>query len=126
MTDVRELVLVRHGRPDMRTDRPAATWELRDDARPDVVLLAEALPKASVVVASDEPKAAQTAKIVHEVVGGEFRLDVRLREVTRPDAWTPDYRARAARYLARGHESGWEPTHRVRARMVRAMSGLPA
>lgn len=126
MADGRELVLVRHGQPDVREDEPAETWELRDDARTDVLLLAEALPKARVIASSDEPKAERTATIIREVVGGELHVDVRLREVTRPVAWVADYEERGARYLTRGHEPGWEPADRVRTRVIEAMSELPS
>jgi broad specificity phosphatase PhoE len=126
MTDARELVLVRHGPPDIRVNQPAPTWQLCDDGRADVALLAEALPRAPVVVTSDEPKAVQTAEILHVVVGGDLRVDVRLREAIRPDAWVTDYEVRAARYLTRGHEPGWEPAHDVRDRVREAIGELPS
>lgn len=126
MIDGRTIVLVRHGRPDIRMDQPAPTWQLREDGRADVLRLAETLPNAPVVISSDEPKAVQTAEIVHGVVGGDLRLDGRLREAKRPDVWTTDYEVRAARYLTRGHEPGWEPAHVVRNRVVEAADELPA
>lgn len=118
------LILVRHGRPAVRKDRPSATWELQRDVRPEVLRLARALPQTPTITSSDEPKAAQTAELIRDVVGGDLRADARLREVTRPDRWLLDYDEVAASYLSGEQQSGWEPIDRVLARVTEAMSEL--
>lgn len=118
------LILVRHGRPAVRRDRPSTTWELEGDARPEVLRLARALPQTPTVTSSDEPKAVQTAELIRDVVGGDLRVDARLREVTRPDRWLLDYDELAARYLSGEQQPDWEPADRVLARVTAAMNEL--
>ncbi len=69
------LHLVRHGRPAIDNTTPARAWRLHVDARDDVQRLRDsgALPPRAIWYSSPEPKALETAVLLHpselEVVG---------------------------------------------------------
>ncbi len=116
------LHLVRHGPPLVTPGLPAARWRLD----PDRVSEVERLGTSGVLPAygapwftSTEPKAAQTARLLHpaEPVTG---LDG-LREVARPAGWfdAAESIASVARSLERPEvpaRAGWETAASVRAR----------
>ena len=65
-----QLLLVKHALPDIQPDVPSRAWRLGEQGRVQSALLAETLrPYApSVVITSDEPKAAETGRVVAEVL----------------------------------------------------------
>jgi broad specificity phosphatase PhoE len=76
------LVLVKHSLPAIDPQVPASTWPLSDEGRRRCEPLAEQMRAfgPSRLVASDEPKAAETARLVGESLGLRLDLDERLRE----------------------------------------------
>uniref|UniRef100_UPI00286AD616 histidine phosphatase family protein n=1 Tax=Phenylobacterium sp. TaxID=1871053 RepID=UPI00286AD616 len=80
------LILVRHSIPDIREDRPNPEWRLsqagRADARRLGARLAAYAPQAA--VASPEPKALETARIIAEPLGLSVEVDADLAEHRRP------------------------------------------
>jgi broad specificity phosphatase PhoE len=76
------IILVRHARPVIVPDMPAAAWRLAPDARADVARLAEAMRAhgAGGVIASPEPKARRTAEVIAERLGLSLTTDDAFRE----------------------------------------------
>lgn len=112
MTTTRRIHLVRHGRPEVEQDRPAAAWHLAPDAVEDVqrLRLSGRLPERARWLSSPEPKARETAALLTdgpvEVVDG-FAEQVRLH-----GGWVPDLAAVRRQAFARPKDSvheGWEP-----------------
>ncbi len=64
------LFLVKHAPPDIEPNVPAKAWRLSEKGREQSALLAEALRlyPPSVVITSEEPKAAETGHIIAEVL----------------------------------------------------------
>ena len=76
------LLLVKHALPDIRPNVPAREWRLGERGRAQSARLAEALRPYSpgVVISSDEPKAAETGRIVAEALGLPYRAAPGLNE----------------------------------------------
>ncbi len=76
------LLLVKHALPDVRPDVPAKRWLLGEQGRAQSLLLAEQLRRydPSVVITSDEPKAAETGRLVAEALGVPRRSAPELHE----------------------------------------------
>lgn len=87
------------------------------------MLLAHALPTdlAPFVLASDERKAAETARVIGMRRGLEAVNDERLREVDRPQNWDDEYRSLVVRYLGGEAMACWEPQPSVVARFGAAI-----
>lgn len=101
------LLLVRHAMPEAVAQGRAAARSLR-------------LPADALLVASDEPKAAQT---LHEATGGTpVLVDAGFGEVRRPHGWLPDHRERARAYVDGVQHDGWEPRAAVVARFDAAIA----
>ncbi len=87
-SSVRRLILVRHSLPQIRPDAPARSWPLCDEGRrrcaPLAHRLAEYAPAA--IVASVEPKAAETAQIVATALGLPHETQEGLHEHERDNA----------------------------------------
>ena len=68
---MRKLILIKHAAPLVVPGTPTAKWKLSDKGRESCAPLAEALRAhaPAVVVASEEPKAAETAEIVARRLG---------------------------------------------------------
>jgi broad specificity phosphatase PhoE len=68
---MRKLILVKHCPPEVVPDVPSERWRLSEKGRALATPLAEALrPHAPVVVvSSEEPKAAETARLIAERLG---------------------------------------------------------
>ncbi|MDP2772025.1 MAG: phosphoglycerate mutase family protein [Nocardioides sp.] len=79
------LFLVRHGRPLVDRDRPAAEWELDPAGFDDVWALRESgrLPQRAAWFCSPEPKAVATAQLLTE---GDVGIVDDLREHEHPSA----------------------------------------
>ncbi|WP_310962880.1 histidine phosphatase family protein [Nocardioides terrisoli] len=109
---VRHIHLVRHGRPLVRPDQPAASWHLDPAAHADVVRLRESgrLPTRARWFTSPEPKARETAALLTDApveVVDDLAEQVRMHA-----AWIPDLdtvRRRAFAHPAEPAYDGWEP-----------------
>jgi len=122
-----QVVLVRHAMPETEPDVPAERWRLGDDGRAAARELADALPRASFALTSDEPKAQQTAEELVAVCGGTLAVDARVAETRRPHVWDVRFRELARQYVAGRRHPGWEPHDGVVARFDAAIrAGLGA
>ncbi len=123
------LHLVRHGRPLVRRDRPAATWDLDPVAFDDVWSLRESgrLPGQAVWFSSPEAKAVQTAQLLTEC---EIGIVDDLREHVRDSSdWISDFDAvvrRAFEHPGRPAYDGWEPLEACQSRVTKAVRGILA
>ncbi len=119
----RGVILVRHAMPEVTRGLASALWPLSEAAKEDCVLLAHALPAGpgSIIVTSDERKAAETATVIAMRRGRDVVHDERLREVDRPQTWDDDYRSLVLRYLGGEARAGWEPQGSVIARFGAAI-----
>ncbi len=121
--------LVRHGRPLIRRDQPAHTWELDPAGFDDVWALRESgrLPTDAVWFCSPEPKATATAQLLTEQ---EVGVVTGLREHVRDSTdWIEDFEATVGRAFADPDTpayAGWEPLARCRDRVNRAVGGILA
>ncbi|PUA80704.1 histidine phosphatase family protein [Nocardioides currus] len=118
------LHLVRHGRPLVEPDRPAADWELDPAGFDDVWALRERLPGRAAWFCSPEPKAQQTAQLLTE---GDVGIVDDLREHERAAGWLDDFAERVEAAFARPDEPaapGWEPLADTRARVVPAVGRI--
>ncbi len=116
------LHLVRHGRPAVDTGKPARTWRLHVDARYDVKRLRDsgALPPRAVWYSSPEPKALETAVLLHPS-GIEVLED--LREAERGPVWLggDEFVTSVRRSFETEDAPGaatWEPLAATRRRVV--------
>lgn len=78
----RKLVLVRHSLPEFVTGMPASQWQLSAEGRQRCETLAGRLATydLAAVVASEEPKAAETGRIVARILGLPFKMAPGLHE----------------------------------------------
>jgi broad specificity phosphatase PhoE len=79
------LLLVRHSLPELDPSVPAEEWRLSEEGRRRCVALAERLAgyEPSVLIASTEPKALETAELVAPALGLQVELADGLRETAR-------------------------------------------
>ncbi|KRE94688.1 hypothetical protein ASG76_09785 [Nocardioides sp. Soil774] len=117
------LHLVRHGRPLVVPDVPAAEWDLDPAAYDDVWALRSGgrLPTRAAWFSSPEPKAMQTAQLLTDADVGVLPD---LREHERTGEWVEDFTAAVRRAFAVPEEpavAGWEPLTTCRDRVVPAV-----
>jgi broad specificity phosphatase PhoE len=113
--------------PEIRPHAPAERWELGGEGRAAARALAGALPRAPLTLASDEPKAQQTAEEVVAVCGGTLAVDARVAETWRPHVWDPEFPVLAWEYVGGRRHDGWEAHDAVVARFDAAVrAGLRA
>ena len=123
------LTLVRHGRPVIDPDLPAAAWTLDPDGLPSLRRLRLSLPDDAAWFSSPEPKATATAAVLTD--RPVVRVDD-LREAERPAMWFDDpaaFTAAVRRSIERPDVpalGGWEPVSATRSRVVAAVRGLLA
>ena len=121
------LYLVRHGRPAVDADVPAAEWPLDPEHFDDVWALRESgrLPRRAAWFCSPEQKAVMTAQLLTE---SEVGIVDGLREQVREGAgWLDDFDGTVRRALAdpdRPAHDGWEPLRRTRDRVLKAVGAL--
>ena len=79
---MRKLILVKHAPPAVVPDVPPEQWTLSENGRGLCAPLADALSlhAPSVIVSSEEPKAAETARIVADRLGVEWHTAAGLHE----------------------------------------------
>jgi broad specificity phosphatase PhoE len=109
------LILVKHARPEIEPEQPAAQWALSEAGREACEPLAQALAvwKPEALVASTEAKAAETARLTAERLGVPWRTAPGLYEHDRTD--TP-YFAAEADYAAHVEALFLRPDERVYGR----------
>lgn len=128
------LILVKHSLPVIDPDTPGSAWRLGPEGRRRCVLLAKLLARLdpTVVVASTEPKAAETAALLAADLDLDVSYDHRLREHDREAAgWLDqaDFDAAIARLFAEpestilGRESAVEAERRFAAGVDAALDG---
>lgn len=118
------LVLIRHAMPMLDQTVPPERWQLGDDGRAAARAITAVLPGLPRYwLASEEPKAYQTAETIAQYAGdGPVVRDVRVGEVQRPPTWTDNYRQLARAYLEGSRHPGWEPHAAVSARFEAAIA----
>ncbi len=120
------LHLVRHGRPVVDHTVPAAAWRLDPAGHDDVRRLRERLPGLATWVSSAEPKATETAALLHD---GEVAVLADLGEHRRAAGAVDDFEAAVVDAFAepaRSAAPGWEPLDRLSARVLPAVRRLLA
>jgi probable phosphoglycerate mutase len=123
----RILILVRHSLPEIDPGRPAAGWPLSEEGRRRSRVLARRLAgyDLAAIVASQEPKATETGRIVAETLSLPFETAPDLHEHERQHepffASQEAFRARVVRLLEQpeapifGQETGDEAGRRFAA-----------
>lgn len=79
---MRKIILIKHARPLVQEDVPSHDWGLSEEGRSAANRLAEELKEfePSIVLSSEEPKAAQTAQILCDVLDKPLKLEPGLAE----------------------------------------------
>jgi broad specificity phosphatase PhoE len=131
---MRKLVLIRHSAPDLDFARPAREWRLSGEGRRRCRLLAERLADQdlAMIVASEEPKAAETGRLVAEFLGVPFGTAPGLHEHERrtvgPAASQEEFRAQVISALENpgtlvfGEETADEAHRRFAAAIAHVVS----
>src|SRR5689334_20896369 len=97
------VVLVRHAMPALDRAVPPQLWRLGPEGEAAARNLQ--LPAGPYLVASTEPKAAETLRAA---AGADpIRQDAGFDEVHRPAEWRDDHRARARAYVEGVTHPGW-------------------
>jgi broad specificity phosphatase PhoE len=120
------LFLVRHGRPVVDRDRPAAEWPLDPAGYDDVWALRDRLPAGAAFYSSPEPKALQTAQLLTD---GDVGVVDGLREHRRGAGWVVDFDDAVRRAFAEPDlpaVDGWEPLAGCWDRVTAAVTPLLA
>ena len=127
----RLLIVVKHAAPAIRPEVPAAAWRLSEPGRAAGVALADRLAAFApvAVVASEEPKAAETARIVAEHLRLPFETAPDLHEHDRtgvPFLGAAEWRARIRRFFAKPDELalGRETARAAGDRFARAVTAV--
>lgn len=109
------LILVKHARPVVVPDLPAAQWPLSEAGRAACEPLARALApwRPETLIASEEPKAAETARLAAERLGAPWRTAPGLHEHDREGA---PFFADAAAFAAAVETLFTQPDARVYGR----------
>jgi hypothetical protein len=116
-----KIILIRHAMPVVEPGVPSERWQLAEEGRRMARALGNdhrVVPRPAYVVASHEPKAAQT---IREMTDGPVPLDPGFAEVRRPYTWSDDYRARARAYVEGKAHDGWERHDAVARRFDEAI-----
>jgi broad specificity phosphatase PhoE len=133
----RNLILVRHSLPEFVTGVPASQWRLSPEGRRRCEVLAGRLVAydLAAVIASEEPKAAETGQIVARVLGLPFATAPGLHEHERGvvqdmGGWEA-FQAQVARFfehpgeLVLGYETADEAHARFAAAVARVLEQHP-
>lgn len=120
------LYLVRHGRPLIDPEVPAAQWSLDPAHHDDVLRLRRSgrLPDGALWFSSTEPKAVQTARLLTDTTVPALPD---LCEVRRPGRWVDDFEAAVLRGFADPDTAplpGWESCRAATSRLTRCLNDL--
>jgi broad specificity phosphatase PhoE len=126
----RKLVLVRHSLPEFVTGVPASQWRLSGEGRRRCEVLAGRLVAyhLSAVIASEEPKAAETGQIVARMLGLPFAtapgLHEHERSIVRDMGSRGAFQAQVARFFEHPGERvlGYETADEAHARFAAAVA----
>jgi broad specificity phosphatase PhoE len=105
------LILVRHAVPAHGPDTPPHEWRLGEDGRGAAEELVRQLPADAHLVASTEPKAAETLAPAGPVI-----TDRRFNEVSRVEAFSDDFSVLRRAYVEGADLPDWEPRDEVAQR----------
>jgi broad specificity phosphatase PhoE len=126
-----KLILVKHARPKVEERLPSSAWTLSDEGRAACGPLGERLRGmgVEVVVASEEPKAAETGRIVAAGLGVPFEVRAGLEEHDRsnvPHMETREFISHMAHFFQRRSERvlGRESADEALARLQEAVDGV--
>ena len=127
------LILVKHAMPEIDPNIPARYWRLSAEGRQAASALADTLASyhPSVLIASPEPKARETAEIIAARLGLEMAIDSELYEHDRanvPFLSQPAFREAVAEFFARPDELvfGNETAQQARQRFTQAVEQIIA
>lgn len=128
------LILIKHARPHILPAEPATRWSLGDEGRRQCAALASALApwKPELLIASEEPKSAETAQQTAQFLNAPWRTAPGLHEHDRSTApYIADdtaFRARIKELFARPDELilGGETAHAALTRFTLALDAALA
>jgi broad specificity phosphatase PhoE len=128
----RKLILVRHSLPEFVTGVPARQWHLSAEGRQRCETLAGRLAAydLAAIVASEEPKAAETGQIVARILGLPFEMVPGLHEhergVVRDLGSVEVFQAQVAAFFAQPSERvfGRETADEAHARFAAAVAAV--
>jgi len=129
---MQKLILVKHSLPEIVSDLPANQWRLSDTGRLRCKRLAERLAAydPEVIVASLEPKATETGRIVANILGKPFETAEDLHEHDRSSVGLLDtkeqFEARVASLLENPQKLvfGRETADDAHRRFAKAITGV--
>jgi broad specificity phosphatase PhoE len=134
---MRKLILVKHAPPEVVPEVPPEQWSLSAKGRDDCALLADRLAahEPAVIVSSEEPKAAETARLVAERLNVPWHTASGLHEHDRSNV--PHMRSgefismmelffRRPGELVLGRETAEEARDRFEAAVQRVLGDHPA
>ncbi len=129
---MRKLLLIKHAMPEIKPEVTAKLWTLSDFGRKQSTALAKQLKpyELKTIIASEEPKAAQTGEIIAKSLGVDFFLAPGLLEHDRsggPFFASPAEFEQAVKQLFAqpdlltwGNETAWQ----ARDRFAKALKGV--
>ncbi len=133
---MRQLILIKHSRPQIDPSRPAHEWELGEEGRRLCAPLAQKLAgkEIGVVVSSKEPKAVQTGELVADALSLPAEQADGLHEHDRsniPHMATRDFQAAIAQFFAEpmqlvlGKETAQQAQDRIDAAVQKVVLDYP-
>jgi broad specificity phosphatase PhoE len=131
--DMNKLILIKHSVPQIHPDMPSSQWELSDKGVALCTPLADLLAQHEIgaIVASEEPKALQTARLLVERLGVAVAIEADLREHDRtgvPHMETRDFISAVAQLFQQPAERvlGQETANQARVRFTGAVESCIA
>jgi broad specificity phosphatase PhoE len=130
---VQKLILIKHAPPAIVPGTPPEQWKLSENGRALCIPLAEAIAphQPTVIVSSEEPKAAETAQLVAERLGIPWRTAPGLHEHDRsnvPHMRTGEFISAMELFFRRPNELvlGKETAAEAKRRFATAVSNIAA
>jgi broad specificity phosphatase PhoE len=129
----RKLILIKHAKPYSDPTKPSHEWTLSDQGREQARVLGDRVREYAprVIVTSEEPKAAETGRIVAEILGAPCESAAGLEEHDRsnvPMMDTREFISTMAMFFKRPDELvlGRETAAQALARFDSALNGVLA
>ncbi len=124
----RQVMLLRHAEPVVRSDQPPSLWPLSAAGRRAAAAIADQLPRDRALASSPEVKAIQTLSAAAGIAPDAVRVDERFAEVTRPgEPFDDDHRRRRLHWvigrLDERHAT-WETPQEAAARFQTGVDAL--